>query len=167
MLSIKYHLHSHRFLDEINTHRSILEHVSLLSFATQAWSADNPGHTLHQHANDRKWLEDLSRLIGPTNSIEEHVTSVLWELSAAISTGRPLPRRREAFRICDLSRKLRSVDGEVLGIEHVQEAGYSAFAVIEIISHMIATDLDKLVTQVESLVGVVDFRTLHMEPQRE
>lgn len=142
---------------------SIIEYVSLLSFATQVWSADGPGHKLHQHANDRKWLEDLSRMIGPTNHMEEHVTSVLWELSAAISTGRPLPRRTEARRISDLSQELRSVDSEVLNIAHMQDAGYSAFAVRDIISRMIATGLDKLVAQVESLVGVVDFRSLHEE----
>jgi predicted Zn-dependent protease len=56
-----------------------------------------------------------------------------------------------------LSEKLRELDPDVLSIKHMQDAGYSAYAVMEIISSMITYNLDGLVTRVESLVGVISF----------
>jgi hypothetical protein len=56
-----------------------------------------------------------------------------------------------------LSEKLRELDPDVLSIKHMQDAGYSAYAVMEVISSMITHNLDGLVTRVESLVGVISF----------
>jgi hypothetical protein len=56
-----------------------------------------------------------------------------------------------------LSEKLRGLDPDILSIKHMQDAGYSAYAVMEIISSMIIHDLDVLVTSTESLVGVISF----------
>ena len=91
---------------------------------------------------------------------KKRVTAILCQLSAALSTGRPLPRRMEMPKAYQLSENLRKLDPNVLRVKHIQEAGYSAFAVMEIISHMIIHNLDTLVLQVESLVGVINFSNL-------
>lgn len=131
-----------------------------MSYATQVWSTNNLNQAQHYHTGDREWLEDLSKLIGPVNATEECLTSILCQLSAAVSTGRPLPPRLPLPEAYQLSEKLRRLDPDVLSIKHMEEAGYSAFAVMEIISKMVTHNLDVLVTQIESLVGVIDFSKL-------
>jgi hypothetical protein len=59
-----------------------------------------------------------------------------------------------------LSERLRQLDPDILSIKHMQEAGYSAYAVMEIMSNMITHNLDVLVTRIESLVGVINFSNL-------
>lgn len=132
--------------------------MSLLSYSTEVWAVD--GHTkdyFHHSSRSRQWLTDLSNLIGPVNPTEEKITSILSQLSAAVSTGRALPTNIEPAKPYQLSQKLRELDPEVLHIKHVQELGYSAYAVMEIILSMIIYNLDVLVTSIESLVGVVNF----------
>lgn len=82
-----------------------------------------------------------------------------------MSTGRALPAKIEPTKPYQLSQKLRELDPEVLHIKHIQELGYSAYSVMEIISSMIIYNLDILVTSIESLVGVVsfDFEEMHEE----
>jgi hypothetical protein len=132
--------------------------MSLLSYATQVWAVDGPTkHYFQQSSRSRQWLTDLSNLIGPIGPTEEKITSILSQLSAAVSTGRSLPTKIEPPKPYQLSQKLRELDPEVLHIKHIQELGYSAYAVMEIISSMITYNLDVLVTSIESLVGVVSF----------
>lgn len=136
---------------------SLLEYVSLLSHATQVWSANNPKQGQQHHTDDREWLRDLSKLIGPVNATEEKLTSILCQLAAAVATGRSLLPRLELPEAYHLSEKLRKLDPDILSIRHMQDAGYSAYAVMEIISSMITHNLDMLVTRIESLVGVINF----------
>lgn len=56
-----------------------------------------------------------------------------------------------------LSERLRELDPEVLQIKHMHELGYSAYAVMEIISSMITHNLDELTVSIKRLVGVVNF----------
>jgi hypothetical protein len=74
-----------------------------------------------------------------------------------VATGRALPAKIEPAKPYELSQRLRELDPEVLHIKHIQELGYSAYSVMEIISSMITYNLDILVTSIESLVGVVSF----------
>lgn len=96
-------------------------------------------------------------MIGPVNATEMSVTLTLSQLAAAVSTGRSLPPRTDLPKAYHLSEKLSALDPRILGIEHVQEIGYSAFAVMEMISTMITTELEVLVEQIEGLVGVTNF----------
>lgn len=138
-----------------------------MSYATQVWSANDSDRAQHHQSGDDRWLNDLSRLIGPVNVTEERLTSVLCQLSAAVSTGRPLPSRTELPKAYHLSDKLRQLDPEILRVKHMQEVGYSAYAVMEIISNMITHNANILVTQTEGLVGVIDFSNLDMKYKRK
>lgn len=138
--------------------------MSLLSYATQAWEADGPNNQYFDHSpSSRVWLSDLSRLIEPLNETEEGITLILCQLSAAVSTGRPLPPKMQTPRPYLLSEKLRRLDPEVLHIKHMHEIGYSAYAVMEIISSMIIYKLDILVATIEQLVGVINFELLEQD----
>ena len=131
--------------------------MSLLSFATQVWEVEEPTNRYFHHSRSKAWLSDLSKLIGPINSTEEKITSILFQLSAAVATGRALPPGLEAPKPYQLSEKLRDLDPDVLHIKHMQDVGYSAYAVMEIISSMITHKISVLVTTIEKLVGVVNF----------
>ncbi|OAF98496.1 uncharacterized protein CC84DRAFT_1106215 [Paraphaeosphaeria sporulosa] len=157
---------SHLMLIQI-PRNSLLEYVSLLSHATQAWSTNTSDAAQLYHTCDRKWLEDLSKLIGPLNATVESSTSVLCQLSATISTGRSLPPRIELPKAYHLSEKLRGLDPDILSTLYMKEAGYSAFAVMEILSNMITSDLEVLVVEIETLVGVIDFTKLDSDHTRK
>ena len=136
----------------------LLDYMSLLSYSTQVWAYD--GHTkdyFHHSSRSRQWLTDLANLIGPIDPTEVRITSILSQLSAAVATGRSLPTRIEPHKPYQLSQKLRELDPEVLHIRHIQELGYSTYAVTEIISTMITHNLNVLVDSIENLVGIVSF----------
>lgn len=43
-----------------------------------------------------------------------------------------------------LTTKLESVDRDILSIRHLAEPGYAAFAMMQITTHCIISDIDKL-----------------------
>jgi hypothetical protein len=88
---------------------------------------------------------------------EEKITSILFQLSAAVATGRALSPGLEGPKPYQLSSKLRELDPDVLHIKHMEDVGYSAYAVMEIISSMIIFKISVLVRTLEKLVGVVNF----------
>ncbi|CZR56399.1 uncharacterized protein PAC_06287 [Phialocephala subalpina] len=145
------------FTDILSQLAVLLDYMSLLSYSTEVLAVDGPYKEYFHHSSSRKWLEDLSNLIGPMNPTEVRITSILSQLSAAVSTGRALPTRIESIKPYQLSQRLQVMDPEVLHLKHIQELGYSAYAVMEILSSMITKNLDVLVDSIESLVGVVSF----------
>jgi hypothetical protein len=56
-----------------------------------------------------------------------------------------------------LSRRLEKLDKGILDAKHVEEPGYSAYAVMQVASSLVTDDLKGLVEDVKSLVGEVDF----------
>ncbi|TVY12919.1 Uncharacterized protein LARI1_G008845, partial [Lachnellula arida] len=115
----------------------LLDYISLLSYATQAWSVDN----LSTHyfptsptssSSSPSWQNDLSRLLAlaPLTSTPSALLSLLTHLSYSISTGRPLPPAHSTLTPPPyaLSARLRQLDPEILHVRHVLEYGYSALA---------------------------------------
>lgn len=132
--------------------------MSLLSYSTQAWAAEGRvGGYFPNSPTADIWLRDLSKLVGQINPTEVRITSILCQLSAAVHTGRALPPMMESSMPYQLSERLRELDPDVLRIKHMHELGYSAYAVMEIISSMITHNLDELTESVKRLVGVVNF----------
>ncbi|KAL1296546.1 hypothetical protein AAFC00_000051 [Neodothiora populina] len=149
--------------DILNQMTVLLDYMSLLSFATQVWAVGGLSKDyLPESSRSRQWLRDLAELIGPINPSEERITIILSQLSAAIATGRSLPAKIEPAQPFQLSRQLRKLDPEALHIKHIQEFGYSTYAVMEIISTMITYKLEALVANIEDLVGIVDFDFVKM-----
>ncbi|RFU27990.1 Catechol 1,2-dioxygenase, partial [Scytalidium lignicola] len=145
------------FEDVLSQLSVLLDYMSLLSYATEIWEAEGPSSNYFHNSHSKAWLSDLSKLIGPINPTEEKITSILLQLSAAVVTGRALPPGLEAPKPYQLSAKLRELDPDLLHIKHMQEVGYSAYAVMEIISSMITHKISVLVKTIEKLVGVVNF----------
>ncbi|KAK6600501.1 hypothetical protein H4I96_07827 [Botrytis cinerea] len=147
------------FKDIISQLTNLLDLISLLSYSTQVWEVSGVTKYCFAHSPENAmWLSDLSKLIEPINPIEEGITSILCQLSAAVSTGRALPPHMRTKTPYRLSERLRTLDPEILHLDHMLEPGYSAHAVMEIISSMATYKIDRLVSTVEDLVGVISWK---------
>jgi hypothetical protein len=85
------------------------------------------------------------------------MTSTLSLLAAAVSHGAPLPPFMEIPKPYNLSERLEALDKDILDSRHIEEPGYSAYAVMQVASSLISDDLEELVASVRELVGEVDF----------
>jgi len=134
----------------------IMQYMALMSYATQTWSNKNDDPA-SQSAYHRVWLDDLSRLLKTVNPTSHSITSTLTLLSGSVTQGSALPPYMHMPEPYHLSRRLESLDRGILDIRHVEEPGYSAYAVMQVTSSLIHDDLKKLVLLVKELVGEVDF----------
>jgi hypothetical protein len=136
---------------------SIMNYMSLISYATQTWSTLAFPHAESSTPSHREWLEDLAVLldeVGPTTHL---FTSILALLSASVTQGSALPPYIQLPEPYGLSRRLEKLDKGILDAKHVEEPGYSAYAVMQVASSLVTDDLKRLVEDVKSLVGEVDF----------
>lgn len=138
----------------IYTFYSIMNYVSLMSYSTQTWQEDFPNAPSGQR---RKWLNELSHLLDTINPTSHAVTSVLTLLSASVTQGSALPPYMQMPEPYDLSRRLEKLDKGILDSRHVEEPGYSAYAVMQVTSSLVLDDLKRLVDDVRDLVGETDF----------
>lgn len=78
-------------------------------------------------------------------------------LSASVTQGSALPPYMQLPQPYQLSRRLDELDSGILDARHVEEPGYSAYAVMQVASSLVGDDLERLVAEVKGLVGEVDF----------
>lgn len=71
--------------------------------------------------------------------------------------GSALPPYIQLPQPYNLSRRLEALDKGILDARHVEEPGYSAYAVLQVCSSMVTDDLRRLVEHVKDLVGETDF----------
>ncbi|RDW94776.1 hypothetical protein BP5796_00539 [Coleophoma crateriformis] len=133
----------------------IMNYLSLISYATQTWSAANEASK--EDPSAAVWLHDLANLIDTIAPTSHQVTSVLSLLSASVRTGMALPPYLQHPQPYDLSLRLMKLDKGILDARHVQEPGYSAYAVMQVASSLITDDLSTLIEHVKDLVGETDF----------
>lgn len=118
-----------------------------MSYTSQTWH-DRPTST---------WTRDLSMLLDTISPSSHQITSVLALLSASVRSGSPLPPYLQLPQPFALSQRLEQLDKGILSAKHVEEPGYSAYAVMQVASSMVMDDLERLVERVKDLVGEVDF----------
>lgn len=78
-------------------------------------------------------------------------------LSSSIRNAQPLPPYLRAPLPAQLSHNLEMVDPEILGLRHICEPGYAAFAVMAVSTRCINMELGRLLKAVKGLVGELDF----------
>lgn len=134
-----------------------MNYMSLISYTTQTWSTpylpDSEESTPSHHA----WIEDLAVLLNEVGPTTQTFISSLALLSASVTQGFALPPYMQMPEPYALSRKLEKLDKGILDSRHVEEPGYSAYAVMQVASSLVTDDLKGLVEDVKSLVGEVDF----------
>lgn len=129
-----------------------------MSFSTQNWIEDKdaiyPNTTPETR---RKWINDLTSLTDKISPTSHQITSTLSLLSASVRTGSALPPYIQLPEPYNLSRKLEALDKGILSIKHIEEPGYSAYAVMQVASSLLSDDLARLVDHVIELVGETNF----------
>jgi hypothetical protein len=124
--------------------------MSLVSFASQAYSEAESG-------GSSKWSDDFRRLIRTIQPTSHEITMVLTLCSDAIRTGQPLPPYVPKPKPFELTTRLEALDKDILSVRHVNEPGYTAFAVLQLSARCIGVDVDRLLDAVRDLVGELDF----------
>ncbi|ESZ98380.1 hypothetical protein SBOR_1258 [Sclerotinia borealis F-4128] len=132
---------------------NIMGYLALMSYTTKAWARD-----VHATTDTRsKWLRDLAVVMEEVEPTTHQVTSTLALLSAAITSGVALPPFIQLPQPYSLHRRLDALDSGILDSRHVEEPGYSAYAVMQVASSLVTDDLARLVDYVKELVGETDF----------
>ncbi|KIX06506.1 uncharacterized protein Z518_04482 [Rhinocladiella mackenziei CBS 650.93] len=103
------------------------------------------------------WLKEFKDLIASLELTSHDVTSLLAIISGAIVTGKPLPPYLKAPEHYHIGETLTRLDADILSVKHVCEPGYSAFAVMQVSTTMLAQDLADLLVETKKLVGEADF----------
>jgi hypothetical protein len=140
----------------------IMHYLSLMTYATQGWSSSFSSTQANLYpnsdpANRHKWLSDLSLLVDSIGPTSHQITSVLSLLSASVRQGSALPPYIQLPEPYNLSRRLEALDRGILDARHVEEPGYSSYAVLQVCSSLVVDDLRRLVEDVKDLVGETDF----------
>ena len=73
---------------------------------------------------------------------------MLCLLSSSVSSGQPLPPYLKAPQPYGLSKKLETLDRDILSVRHIAEPGYAAFAVMQVCSRAICNDIELLLKSV-------------------
>lgn len=129
-----------------------------MSYATESWTKkDGSLYPNSKPETRHEWLHDLTALIDSVGPTSHSITSILSLLSASVKQGSALPPYIQLPEPYNLSRRLEALDKGILDAKHVQEPGYSAYAVMQVCSSLVTDDLTRLVENVKELVGETDF----------
>ncbi|PLB49083.1 MFS transporter [Aspergillus steynii IBT 23096] len=103
------------------------------------------------------WIHDFRRLVASARITTHEITSVLCLLSASITNRQPLPPYLKTPRPYSFSKRLEALDKDILSLRHIAEPGFATFAVLQISTRCIVGDVDRLMRDVKTLVGELDF----------
>ena len=135
----------------------------MIAFVTQTFKElPENAHFKSSHGNGvgdapGTWLKDFEDLISNLELTSHSVTSLLAIISGAIVIGKPLPPYLKAPDRYHIGERLSSMDSDILNTKHVCEPGYSAFAVMQVSTTMLAEDLAGLLAETKKLVGEAEF----------
>ncbi|KAF2398667.1 hypothetical protein EJ06DRAFT_87904 [Trichodelitschia bisporula] len=118
-----------------------------------------------------QWCRDFQGVMSSVRPTSHEITSLLSILSSSIISAQPLPPYLRAPAPYGLTSKMEALDRDILSVRHIHEPGYAAFAVTQISTQSIISDLEVLLTNVKELVGELDF-SFHitggiLEPSRD
>ncbi|RDL39937.1 Uncharacterized protein BP5553_04277 [Venustampulla echinocandica] len=137
---------------------NIMNYLSLIIYATKSLSNERgSGCPTTIPANRQTWIKELSSLMRRVGPTSHSVTSVLSMLSASVKQGSALPPYIQHPEPFNLTKRLEALNSGILDARHVEELGYSAYAVMQVASSLVSDDLERLVDDVRDLVGETDF----------
>ncbi|USP81966.1 hypothetical protein yc1106_09240 [Curvularia clavata] len=157
---------------------NIVNYTALLGYTSQAFtdpklhelaanptspSVSDPNSPDHHRA---QWFNDFRCVLLDAKVTSHETTSMLAMLSSSIQNAQPLPPYLRAPPGAQLSHKLEMVDPEILGLRHIAEPGYAAFAVMAVSTRCINMELERLLKAVKGLVGELDF-SFHIVSTKE
>jgi hypothetical protein len=119
------------------TANSIVNYISLIGYASAKFS---DGTVEEESA----WATDFRKMLTAVRATSHEITGLLTTLSASIANGQPLPPYLKTPQPYQLSAKLEAIDRDILSVRHIAEPGYAAFAVIQVSSRCIISELEVL-----------------------
>ena len=141
------------YADIVRETENLTNYLALIAYSSKTYASQRGSES----EAGQQWKQDMSRLLSSTNTTSHEVTSMLSLLATSVSNGVALPPYLKAPRPFGLSEKLHVVDPDIMGVKHMAESGYASFAVTQVAASMISYDLEKLIDNVKTLVGEVDF----------
>jgi len=78
------------------------------------------------------------------NVTSHRITTVFAVLSSSMRNAAPLPPHLELPEPFCFVKRLESLDADILSVRHMAEPEYSAFAVLQIVSQNVTTDMAEL-----------------------
>ena len=142
----------------------IAEVDGLLSYMNLAVHAATTGLQGHGDAGSglpvdvkAAWRKQVIEIFHSTEFASHNITTLLSLLASSVTNGQPLPPYLEPPVPYHVARQLLKANPELLSVKYALDPGFSAFAVIEVSSTMIAEGLGRLLGLVKDLVGEVDF----------
>ncbi|KAL3476063.1 hypothetical protein BJX99DRAFT_146460 [Aspergillus californicus] len=131
---------------------NIVNYLSLLGYAS-----DSLRQLGNDDESDSAWLNDLRRLIASARITTHQITSVLCLLSASLTNQQPLPPYLKTPRPYSFSKRMEQLDKDILSLRHIAEPGFATFSVLQISTRCIVGDVERLMKDVRTLVGELDF----------
>jgi hypothetical protein len=127
-----------------STYDSIISEIQsiVMSMALMAKIPEGLGGISSQQ---KKWLRRLTSVIESTDFNSHHITSLLWHLSAAVSTGTALPPYLSPPEPFPLARKLRTLNDGLLDRGNAEGLAFSTFVSLEVLSSLVNKNLAKLI----------------------
>lgn len=133
--------------------------MSLVEYSTRLWQK---GLDDDDETDQQTWFTDLRNAISSVQVSSHETTSLLTLISSSLTDGYPLPPYLQPPRPQYLTEQISALDPKILGLHHILEPGYAAFAVTQVAARLIDDDLKDLLDLAKSLVGEVDF-SFHIE----
>jgi hypothetical protein len=130
---------------------SLLNYTALLDFSTRAWDSEAA------ESDESRWAKDLKALASTVEVSSHDIIGLLALISSSMINATPLPPYMKTPRPYELTEQIIREDREILGLHHILERGYAAFAVTQVCSRLLDDDLGKLLQNCRDLVGEVDF----------
>lgn len=113
-----------------------INYAALLGYAAKCFTPENES----QH----QWELDMLTLLKEIHTKSHGVTTRLCLLANCISTATALPPFLQPLEPFGLINQLQALDKEILGVRHITEPGYAAFAVMQIASRTMIIEINKL-----------------------
>lgn len=125
---------------------SIIERVQRIAIYTVLIAYASQTLSLDDVPEDGKtaWSNDFRRLVSSVNVTSNQITSLLSLLSSSLANSQLLPPFLEPPQPYEFVKKLESIDRNILSVRHIEEPGYSAFAVVEICGSCVSDEVGNL-----------------------
>lgn len=145
------------YAELIGSIRNVFTYLALITYSSRAYIRAPENMSQEERDEEYEWLRDFREFAADTKFTTHEITTQLCLLSAAINNQQPLPPYLQAPRAYALGDKMESIDPAILGVKHFAHPCYAAFAVGEVASAFVTSELSKITRLIKQLVGEVDF----------
>lgn len=130
------------------TYDSIISEVQriLNSMSLMAHTAQSLSSLPESENSESKWKTRLAEIAFSSADFNSHrITSLLCNLSAALTNAQPLPPYLSTTESFPLARRMQRIDQGLLDIRHAEDPDFSAFVALEVLRSVVGFSLESLI----------------------